>query len=101
MKTTLTCLKCGEPANPASVKKSFLLFPKFKCGSCNSDNIYPASTGIQILHWILASIFVLIFLAGLAAGQVMLPGAVFISGFWGIFANMRIRHEHQKNKKNK
>jgi hypothetical protein len=97
-KKSLDCIQCGQPALSKLIKKSFLLFPKFTCSNCGKKNLYPASTGAQVLHWVLVSIFVLIFIAGLASGTVMVPGVIFIAGFWGISANNKIQKEHRKKR---
>jgi hypothetical protein len=67
---------------------------------CGLQNIYPASTGMVVTYWILATIFILIFVLGLANGHVMTPGIIFIAGFWGIFANAKIRREHRARMEN-
>jgi hypothetical protein len=98
MKKPLPCIYCQVQAHPKSIKNSFLGFPKFICSKCGKKNLYPASIRSKILYWILASIFVVLFLGGLVAGQVIVPGIIFIAGFWGIFANMKISKEHQRQK---
>jgi hypothetical protein len=95
MKKNLTCVRCESPAFPPAVKKTFLCFPKFLCMRCGLTNVYPPSTTMVVIYWILAFIFLLIFGLGLANGHVMTPGVIFIAGFWGIFANAKIRRYHR------
>lgn len=96
MRSPRACFHCGAPASRQNLKKTFLLFPRLECKECGGQTTFPASTGARVLHWILASIFVLIFIAGLYAGALMLPGVIFIAGFWGIIADWKLRRIYKK-----
>jgi hypothetical protein len=96
MRDPYVCFHCGTPAKTGKMKKTFLLFPRLECGECGGQTTFPASTGARVLHWILALIFIVIFIAGLFVQVLMIPGILFIGGFWGIIADWRLRRIHKK-----
>lgn len=91
------CFHCGAPLpKPVKIKKTFLLFKRVDCGECGVATFFPASTGVRILHWTLALIFTVLFVAALRNGHVLIPGVVFIAGFWGIIADWWFRRAFKR-----
>lgn len=97
MKEPDTCFHCGAPLpKPVKIKKTFLLFKRTECGKCGVPTCFPASTGVRILHWSLALTFTALFIAVFRNGGLLVPGALFIAGYWGIIADWWFRRAFKR-----
>lgn len=97
MKEPETCFHCGKPLpKPVKIKKTFLLFKRTECGECGVPTYFPASTGVRILHWTLALIFTALFIAAYRKGVVLMPGVLFIAGYWGVIADLWFRRSFKR-----
>ena len=101
MENKYTCLKCATEQASGGVKKSFLGFPKFKCLKCGFDNLYPASTGMTVVHVILAIFLLSIFNIAAKDGVLLSPVLIFvgIAGVIGIITNIRLKKAYQERNK--
>ena len=97
MQESETCFHCGAPLRrPVKVKKTFLLFKRTGCGECGVPTYFPASPGVRILHWTLALIFTALFIAVYRKGGLLIPGVLFIAGYWGIVADWWFRRSFRR-----
>lgn len=73
----VTCLQCGK-AFPATMKRSFLGFPKVVCPNCGIRGHRPLTRGFRAFYWVFLGIMLLVLVALFASGGFAIPGILTI-----------------------